>query len=184
MAKPVEAEEGDEAAQHPHGVVRYLKALGPGMISGASDNDPTTVATVSVIGSTTVYRLSWLLILLYPMLTAIQIISARIGTVTKRGLQRDVAKQYGRSWGLVLLISVLAVNLLTIAADLGGGAAALGLIFHACKNRFRSGQCGRKSRDTSDTAAAAVVDRPSRTTGRKDVTADGTQRNSRDGQTG
>lgn len=66
------------------------------MISGASVNNPTTVATLSVIGSRTVYRLSWLLILLYPLLTAIQFVSARIGTVTKRGLQRDVAKQYGQ----------------------------------------------------------------------------------------
>lgn len=108
----------------------YFKALGPGMISGASDNDPTTVATMSVIGATTVYRLSWLTILIFPMLTAIQIISAKVGTVTRRGLQRDVAKQYGRAWGMVLLLSILAVNSITIAADLEGGAAALGLIFH------------------------------------------------------
>lgn len=66
MAEPVEVERGNGADQNSHRVVRYLKALGPGMISGASDNDPTTVATVSVMGSTTVYRLSWLLILLYP----------------------------------------------------------------------------------------------------------------------
>ena len=130
MAETAHAPAGDEQERHKRGAVRYLKALGPGIISGASDNDPTTVATVSVVGSTTAYRLSWLLILLYPMLTAIQIISARIGTVTKRGLQRDVAKQYGRGWGFVLLVSVLAVNLLTISADLGGGAAALGLVFH------------------------------------------------------
>lgn len=131
MATPARAATPEETEQQQSGVLRYLKALGPGMISGASDNDPTTVATVSVIGSTTMYRLSWLMVLLYPMLTTVQIVSARIGTVTKRGLQRDVAKQYGRAWGFVLLFSVLAVNLLTIAADLGGGAAALGLMFHA-----------------------------------------------------
>jgi Mn2+/Fe2+ NRAMP family transporter len=130
MARLLKPAEAGEPEEHSHRVLRYLRALGPGMISGASDNDPTTVATISVIGSTTVYRLSWLLVLLYPMLTSIQIISARIGTVTKRGLQRDVAKRYGRGWGMVLLVSVLAVNLVTGAADLGGGAAALGLIFH------------------------------------------------------
>ncbi len=130
MASALQPEASHEPEGQRRGVIQYLKALGPGIISGASDNDPTTVASVSVIGSTTVYRLSWLLILLYPMLTTVQIISARIGTVTKRGLQRDVAMIYGRGWGLVLLVSVLAVNLLTIAADLGGGAAALGLMFH------------------------------------------------------
>lgn len=106
----------------------YLTALGPGMISGASDNDPTTVATMSVVGAATVYRLSWLVVLIYPMLAAIQMISAKLGVVTKRGLQRDIVKQYGRGWGMVLLISVLAVNIVTIAADLEGGAAAIGLI--------------------------------------------------------
>lgn len=130
MAATKEFQTNDEPARTPRGMKRYLRALGPGMISGASDNDPTTVAAVSVIGSTTVYRLSWLLILLYPMLTVIQITSARIGTVTRRGLQRDVARHYGRGWGLVLLLAVLLVNALTIAADLGGGAAALGLLFH------------------------------------------------------
>jgi Mn2+/Fe2+ NRAMP family transporter len=106
----------------------YFHSLGPGMISGASDNDPTTVATMSVIGATTVYRLSWLTILVFPMLTTTQLISAKVGAVTQRSLQRGVAKRYGRGWGSILLLSVLAVNLVTIAADLEGGAAALSLI--------------------------------------------------------
>jgi Mn2+/Fe2+ NRAMP family transporter len=96
----------------------YVRALGPGLISGASDNDPTTVATMAVLGATTVYGLSWLTILIYPMLASVQIISAQVGTVTKRGLQRVVSKEYGRGWGFLLLLSVLAVNLVTLGADL------------------------------------------------------------------
>ena len=131
MAEPLRREPEEETETHsPRRWSGYFKALGPGMISGASDNDPTTVATISVIGSTTTYRLSWLMVLVFPMLSAIQVISARIGTVTKRGLQRCVAKHYGRGWGMLLLLSILAVNVVTIAADLEGGAAALGLIFH------------------------------------------------------
>jgi Mn2+/Fe2+ NRAMP family transporter len=125
MARQVHAAEDREPEKHRIEIPRHLKALGPGIISGASDNDPTTVATLSVVGSTTAYRLSLWLILLHPMLTTVQIISARIGAVTKRGLQRDVAWQYGRGWGFVPLVSVLAANLISIAADLGGGAAAL-----------------------------------------------------------
>ncbi|MBV9278506.1 MAG: divalent metal cation transporter [Chloroflexi bacterium] len=125
-ANPVEP----GADQSRHTWRDYVRALGPGMISGAADNDPTTVATMAVVGSTTAYRLSLLTILVYPMLAAIQIISARVGTVTKRGLQRVVVKEYGRGWGFLLLLSILAVNVVTIAADLEGGAAALGLIFH------------------------------------------------------
>lgn len=127
-AKQAPKETADKTAHR--GLRAYFGALGPGMISGASDNDPTTVATMSVVGASTVYGLSWLVILIFPMLTAIQIISARIGAVSKRGLQRDVAKHYGRGWGLLLLAAVLAVNLVTLAADLEGGAAALGLLFH------------------------------------------------------
>ncbi|GAC1329682.1 MAG: divalent metal cation transporter [Chloroflexota bacterium] len=109
--------------------IDYLKSLGPGVISGASDNDPTTVATLSVIGGSTIYGLSWLTILLFPMLATIQAIAARIGVVTHRGLQRVVYKEYGRVSGIVLLTSVLVVNAITIGADLEGGAAAIGLIF-------------------------------------------------------
>jgi Mn2+/Fe2+ NRAMP family transporter len=125
-----DSERDTEPRNRHERLVRYFKTLGPGMISGASDNDPTTVATMAVIGSTTIYRLSWLTILVYPMLSAIQIISARIGAVTKRGLQADVARLYGRGWGFVLLLSLVTVNIVTLAADLEGGAASLGLLFH------------------------------------------------------
>ncbi|HZU12681.1 MAG TPA: NRAMP family divalent metal transporter [Chloroflexota bacterium] len=108
----------------------YLAALGPGLISGASDNDPTTVATMAVLGASTRFGLSWLTILVYPMLASIQMISAKVGLVARHGLQRTVTKRYGRHWGALLLVSVIAVNLVTIGADLEGGAAALGLLFH------------------------------------------------------
>lgn len=109
----------------------YLGAIGPGLISGASDNDPTTVATMAVLGGTTVYGLSWLTILIFPMLAAIQMISAQVGVVARHGLQSAVRHTYGRGWGFVLLASVLAVNVITIGADLEAGAAALGLLFGA-----------------------------------------------------
>ncbi|MDQ2744256.1 MAG: divalent metal cation transporter [Chloroflexota bacterium] len=108
----------------------YLKALGPGLISGASDNDPTTVATLAVLGASTVYGLSWLTILIYPMLAVIQAISAQVGVAAREGLQRAVRHTYGRRWGMILLLSVLTVNVVTIGADVEGGAAALGLLFH------------------------------------------------------
>ncbi|HZT95653.1 MAG TPA: divalent metal cation transporter [Chloroflexota bacterium] len=106
-----------------------VKSLGPGLISGASDNDPTTVATMAVLGSTTVYGLSWLTILVFPILATVQFIAAQVGLVSKRGLQQAVRELYGVRWGLVLLVSILAVNLFTVGADLEGGAAALGLLF-------------------------------------------------------
>ncbi|MFN2448729.1 MAG: NRAMP family divalent metal transporter [Candidatus Baltobacteraceae bacterium] len=100
----------------------------PSIISSASDNDPTTVASLAVIGSTTVYGLGWLVVLVIPMLAVVQALSAHIGTVCKAGLEDLIRKRYGRAAALVLLAAVLIVNVLTLAADLEGGGAALALL--------------------------------------------------------
>ena len=102
--------------------------IGPGIVSGASDNDPTTVATLAVVGSTTVYGLSWLVVLIVPMLAIVQAISAQVGAISKAGLEDCIKRSYGRGWALVALVSVLGVNILTLAADLEGGASALDLL--------------------------------------------------------
>jgi Mn2+/Fe2+ NRAMP family transporter len=107
---------------------RLGDVLGPGLVAGASDIDPTTVGTVSAVGATTGYRLSWLTALVFPLLAVVEAISAQVGLATGRDLEDVAARQYGRRWGFVLLVSVLAVNVLTIAADLEAGAAALGLL--------------------------------------------------------
>lgn len=108
---------------------RWWRLLGPGIISGASDNDPTTVATLAVIGSTTVYALGWLVILVIPMLAAVQAISGRVGAVSGEGLETIVRSRYGRGIALVVLVAVFVVNQITLAADLDGGGAALQLLF-------------------------------------------------------
>jgi Mn2+/Fe2+ NRAMP family transporter len=105
-----------------------LRTLGPGLIAGASDNDPTTVASLAVIGATTGYGLSWLVLLLIPMLVVVQLVSATVGVVARAGLEGVIRRRYGRAWATVSLLLVLAVNLVTLAADLEGGGAALGLL--------------------------------------------------------
>lgn len=104
------------------------KKFGPGILAGAADNDPTTVATLAVIGSTTAYGLSWLVLLVIPMLVVVQVISASVGVRAREGLEDVVREHYGRGWALVLLLAVLAVSVLTLAADIAGGAAALSLL--------------------------------------------------------
>jgi Mn2+/Fe2+ NRAMP family transporter len=108
----------------------WLKVLGPGIVSGTSDNDPTTVASLAVIGSTTTYGLSWLVLLVIPMLSVVQAISAQVGLVTDTGLESTVRKHYGKGWAFLALVSVLIVNLMTLAADLEGGGAALSLLIN------------------------------------------------------
>ncbi len=102
--------------------------FGAGIVAGASDNDPTTVATLAVIGSTTTYELGWLTLLVIPMLAVIQAIAAQVGTVSKKGLEDCVRSAYGRFWAVVALAALLVVNVLTLAADFEGGAAAIDLL--------------------------------------------------------
>jgi Mn2+/Fe2+ NRAMP family transporter len=98
-------------------------------VSGASDNDPTTVATLAVVGASTIYGLSWLVLLVIPMLAIVQTVASRVGAVSKKGLEDCVRGTYGRVWSLIVLGAILIVNVLTLAADLEGGAAALHLLF-------------------------------------------------------
>jgi Mn2+/Fe2+ NRAMP family transporter len=56
-------------------VRRALSSIGPGLVAGASDNDPTTVATVAVVGSTTAYALGWVALLIFPMLAVVQAVA-------------------------------------------------------------------------------------------------------------
>jgi len=107
-----------------------LRAMAPGIVSAASDNDPTTVASLAVIGSTTAYALGWLVVLVIPMLAVVQAISSQIGAVTNAGLEDLVRSCYGRGAAFIVLLAVLAVNVLTFAADLEGGGAALSLLTH------------------------------------------------------
>jgi len=106
----------------------YVRATAPGLVAGAADTDPTTVATLAVLGAATVYGLAWLVVLLFPLLAVIQVIAARVGQVSRSDLQSCVGRLYGRPLRLVLLLSVLVVNIVTIAADLEAGAAALALL--------------------------------------------------------
>ncbi|MDP9110073.1 MAG: divalent metal cation transporter [Candidatus Eremiobacteraeota bacterium] len=106
----------------------WWHTMGPGIVSGASDNDPTTVASLAVIGSTTTYALGWLVILVIPMLAVVQAISSSVGAVTRKGLERVLRERYGPAVALLALTTVLAVNVLTLAADLEGGGAAVQIL--------------------------------------------------------
>ena len=108
---------------------KLLGGLGAGLVAGASDNDPTSVATLAVVGSTTIYNLSWLIVLILPMLLVIQVVSSRLGVLAGKSLQEIIRSRFGRFWASVSLAMVVTVNIITIAADLEGGGAALSLLF-------------------------------------------------------
>ena len=104
------------------------KSFVSGIVSAAADNDPTTVATLAVIGGSLVYQLEWLLVLIVPMFTIVQAIATQVAAVTRKGMQAGIRGRYGLAIGIVSLVSILAVNVITYAADLDAGAAALSLL--------------------------------------------------------
>ena len=102
--------------------------LGPGLITGASDDDPSGIATYAQAGAQFGYALGWTLLLTYPLMCAIQMISARIGRVTGRGLAGNMRRHYPAPL-LYLVVGLLIVaNTINIGADLGAMAAALRLL--------------------------------------------------------
>ena len=107
---------------------RFLKVLGPGLITGASDDDPSGIATYMQTGAAFGYALSWTLLFSYPLMAAIQIVSARIGRTTGAGIAGNLRKFYP-NWlvysGIFLL---LVANIINIGADIGAMAEALKLL--------------------------------------------------------
>src|ERR1700744_3996981 len=105
--------------------------LGPGLITGASDDDPSGIATYSQAGAQFGYSLGWTLLLTYPLMCAIQMISAQIGRVTGQGLAGNMRRHYP-AWLLYVIVALLVVaNTINIGADLGAMAAALKLLVPA-----------------------------------------------------
>ena len=105
-----------------------LKVLGPGLITGASDDDPSGIATYSQAGAQFGFDLGWTLLFTWPLMCAIQEISARIGRVTGRGIGGNLKKHYP-AWLVSGIVGLLfAANVINLGADLGAMAAAAGLL--------------------------------------------------------
>ncbi len=106
----------------------YLRQLGPGLITGAADDDPSGIATYSQAGARFGFSMLWSLVFTLPLMTAIQIVSARIGYVSGQGLAANMKQAFPRPVLLVLVALLLAANTLNIAADIAAMAAAVHLL--------------------------------------------------------
>jgi NRAMP (natural resistance-associated macrophage protein)-like metal ion transporter len=101
---------------------RLWKILGPGLVTGAADDDPSGIATYSQAGAQLGYRLAWTLLLTYPLMVVIQAISARIGRTTGKGIAGNLREHYP-NWLVLGIVGLLFVaNTLNIGADLGAMA--------------------------------------------------------------
>jgi len=107
---------------------RFFANLGPGLITGAADDDPSGISTYSVAGAAFGYLPLWTALVLFPLMSAVQLMCARLGLVTGMGLAGVIRCRYSR-WVLWAACSLLIVaNVINIAADLGGMAEATTLV--------------------------------------------------------
>jgi NRAMP (natural resistance-associated macrophage protein)-like metal ion transporter len=107
---------------------RLLGVLGPGLITGASDDDPSGIATYSQAGAQFGFAITWTLLFTYPLMAVIQEISARIGRTTGKGIAANIRQHYP-NWILQSVVALLLIaNTINIGADLGAMGDALALL--------------------------------------------------------
>ena len=106
----------------------WLKKLGPGLITGAADDDPSGIATYSQAGAQFGFNMLWTVLFTYPLMVGIQVVSARIGRVSGHGLATNIRKHYP-AWLLYSVVGLLLIaNTINIAADVSAMGEALKLI--------------------------------------------------------
>lgn len=106
----------------------WLKKLGPGLITGAADDDPSGIATYSQAGAQFGFSMLWTALLTYPLMVGIQVVSARIGRVSGHGLATNIRRHYP-AWLLYSVVSLLlAANTINIAADVSAMGEAMKLM--------------------------------------------------------
>ncbi|WP_298215089.1 NRAMP family divalent metal transporter [Acidocella sp.] len=110
---------------------RLFHLLGPGLITGASDDDPSGIATYSQAGAQFAYGLSWAMLISYPLMVAVQMISARIGRTTGHGIAGVLRLHYPQWLLTIIVVLLLTANIINLGADLGAMADAMTLLLPA-----------------------------------------------------
>ena len=130
-AKNTPVSAASEKADRPKGdswIRKALKILGPGLVTGAADDDPSGIATYSSVGAQYGYSMLWTMIFIYPFMAGIQEISARLGRITGRGIAGNLRRFYPR-WALYSVVGLLLLaNIINIGADIGAMGAAVNLL--------------------------------------------------------
>jgi Mn2+/Fe2+ NRAMP family transporter len=117
------SEASEKSARHGH-LRRLASVIGPGVITGAADDDPSGIATYSITGAALGTSLLWTALLTWPLMAAVQMMCARIGMVTGRGLAAALRTRFPRPLVAIAALVLLAANTVNIGADLAGMADA------------------------------------------------------------
>ncbi len=111
-----------------HPSVGVFRALGPGLVTGAADDDPSGIATYSQVGAQFGYGIAWTMVFSLPLMFVIQLLCARIGAVTGHGIAENLKRHYPR-WALqAAVLLLLTANVINLGADLGAMGAAVKLL--------------------------------------------------------
>src|SRR4051812_35370309 len=111
------------------GAIReFLTALGPGLITGASDDDPSGIVTYSMAGAAFGYAMLWTALITFPLMAAVQLICARIGLVTGCGLAAVMRAHFPKRLVHVAIFSLVVANTINAAADIQAIAAGINLL--------------------------------------------------------
>jgi len=125
--------------------IALVEQLGPGLVTGAADDDPSGIATYSMAGAQFGFGLLWTMLLTYPLMCAVQLVSAQVGRVTGAGLAKNMAEVLPRFVVTCLVGLLFVANTINIGADLAamGASAQLlagrGALDNVHKDRRRSG---------------------------------------------
>ena len=117
---------------------RFWKLLGPGLVTGASDDDPSGIATYSQAGAKLGLSTLWTAIIAFPLMAAIQQMCARIGIVTQQGLTGNIKKHYSKSILYIMLVFSFPAIILNIGADIAGMGAVGNLLFPSIGENYFS----------------------------------------------
>ncbi|HEV8271097.1 MAG TPA: divalent metal cation transporter [Chitinophagaceae bacterium] len=115
---------------------RFLKILGPGLITGASDDDPSGIATYSQAGAKFGLATLWTALITFPLMAAIQEMCARIGIVTSQGLTTNIRNNYPKPILYLMILFTFPAVILNIGADIAGMGAVANLIFPSIPSYF------------------------------------------------
>jgi len=110
------------------GLKKIFGVLGPGLIAGASDDDPSGVGTYAQTGAQTGYVFLWMALITYPMMVAVQLMCARIGQVSGQGLATSIKQYYPKSILYPIVLLLIAANTFNVGADLAAIAAGINLL--------------------------------------------------------
>jgi NRAMP (natural resistance-associated macrophage protein)-like metal ion transporter len=116
--------------------IQSLEDLGPGLVTGAADDDPSGIATYSQAGAQFGYGLMWTMVLCYPLMSAVQLVSAHIGRVTGRGLANNLVGTFPKRFVGFLIGILLIANIINIGADLSAMADAAELVTGGNEHAF------------------------------------------------